>query len=267
MTNTTARRANRRFTRDIFAAVAAVLALGVASAVHADTAADASADATAAQKTTTVGPVADTFAKRSFSVEGFRHHGPVAAGSKKARELPATKSRVARMFNIDSGFYVYDGFAEIYYDDDGDGFFYGLDVFFDVDTDFASAFVYAALYLSLNGGPWELYYTTDDFEINGAIADDEYLVQTELFEGYPTDFYDVLIEVYDADFGDFVAEFGPNDTSGLALLPLEDQLLDTPVVVGSGFVAVNGGGGGAAGWGVIGLLTLLTIRRFGSTRR
>ena len=32
--------------------------------------------------------------------------------------------------------------------------------------------------------------------------------------------------------GDLVAEFGPADTSALAFLPLEDQVRDTPVVVG-----------------------------------
>lgn len=264
MTHNTARRANRRFTRDVLAAVAAVLALGIAAGAGAT-----EDDATATASTTEVasipaaGPV-----KRSFSVEGFRHRGPVAAGKGKARELPATKAREARLFNLDAGFYVYDGFAELYFDDDADGFFYGLDVFFDVDTDFSSAFVYAALYLSLNGGPWELYYTTDDFEINGAIADDEYLVQTELFDGYPTDFYDVLIEIYDADFGDFVAEFGPADNAGLAVLPLEDQLKDTPVVVGSGFVSVaGGGGGGALGPGLILLGLMFGLRRFSPQRR
>ena len=260
MTDPTARRANRRFARDLVAVVAALFALGVAAGSGAaESGTQTTATAAKTSATAPVGPL-----KRSFSVEGFRNRGGVAAGKGKARDLPATKSREPRLFNLNTGFYVFDGFAELYYDDDADGFFYGLDVFFDVDSDYSSAFVYAALYLSLNGGPWELYYTTDDFEINGAIADDEYLVQTELFEGYPTDFYDVLIEIYDADFGDFVAEFGPADSAALSVLPLEDQLKDTPVVVGSGFVAVGGGGGGAAGLELVllGLLLPLGARRW-----
>ncbi len=85
-----------------------------------------------------------------------------------------------------------------------------------------------------------------------------------MFEGYPTDYYDVLVEIYDADFGDFVAEFGPADSAALAVLPLEDQVRDTPVVVGSGFVAV-GGGGGALGASLIGLgLLAFARRRFSS---
>ncbi len=261
MNDNTARRANRRFTRDVLAAVVGFLALGLAAGASAQAPA-AGAIATDAQTPAAVGPL-----KRNYTVEGFRHRGPVAAGKGKARELPATKTREARLFNINSGFIVYDGFTEIYFDDDADGFFYGLDVFFDVDTDFSSAFVYAALYLSLDGGPWELYYTTDDFEINGAIADDEYLVQTELFDGYPTGYYDVLIEIYDADFGDFVAEFGPADSAALGLLPLEDQLKDTPVVAGDGVVVVETAGGGGALGPSLALLMLLGSLRFSPRRR
>lgn len=256
MTHNNARRADRRFTRDLIAAAATLVLMGIAttsSAQDASAATDASATADSAQ--TAVGPV-----RRSFSTEGFKNRGTNSVAKSKARSLPATKARTSALRNADTGFGVYDGFAEIYFDDDADGFFYGLDVFFDVDTDFQSAFVYAALYLSLNGGPWELYYTTEDFEINGAIADDEYLVETELFEGYPTDYYDVLIEIYDADFGDFVAEFGPADSAALSVLPLEDQIRDTPVVVGSGFVAV-GGGGGALGGSLLGLGLLAFARR------
>ncbi|MEM6640838.1 MAG: choice-of-anchor H family protein [Pseudomonadota bacterium] len=241
MNDTSARRANRHFARDLIAALTALVAIGVTAGANATDEA--------------VGPL-----KRNYTIEGYRHKGKPLARKGAARELPASKPREARAYRNDTGFGVFDGFAEIYFDDDADGFFYGLDVFFDVDTDFTSAFVYAALYLSLDGGPWELYYTTADFEINGATSDDEYLVQTELFEGYPTAFYDVLVEVYDADFGGFVAEFGPADSAALARLPLEDQILDTPVSVGSGFVAVNTGGGGAAGPGLA-LLMFLGWRR------
>ncbi|MFK8017988.1 MAG: choice-of-anchor H family protein, partial [Gammaproteobacteria bacterium] len=97
------------------------------------------------------------------------------------------------------------------------------------------------------------------FQINGAISDDEFLVETELFEGYATGYYDVLVEIYDADFNEFVAEFGPADTSFLSVLPLEDQLKDTPVIVGGGFVQV-GGGGGATGASLL-LLGILAARR------
>ncbi|MFK7888911.1 MAG: choice-of-anchor H family protein [Gammaproteobacteria bacterium] len=258
MTHNNARRADRRFKLDLIAVAAALVLLGVASGASAQDAAATAAPA--ATKNTAdgaaVGPV-----RRSFSAEGFKNRGAKTLGKSKARNLPTSKARSAAPRNADTGFGVFDGFAEIYFDDDADGFFYGLDVFFDVDTDFDSAFVYAALYLSLNGGPWELYYTTDDFEINGAIADDEYVVETELFDGYPTDFYDVLVEIYDADFGDFVAEFGPADSSALAVLPLEDQLRDTPVAVGGGFLAVNNGGGGALGGSLIALGLLAFARR------
>jgi len=247
MRNSTARRANRRFILDIAAVVVALIACASV------------AGASTPESTIAAQATAPDVTARSFSVEGFKSGDKARPGKSQIRSLPQTKSRVPIARSVDTGFYVYDAIAEVYFDDDGDGFFYGLDVYFDVDTDFVSANVYAALYLSRDGGPWQLYYTTANFRIDGAIADDEYLVETELFEGYPTDYYDVLIEVYDADFGDLVAEYGPGDTSGLAFLPLEDQLKDTPVFVGDGFVVVDGGGG-ATGLGLL-ALALLALRR------
>ena len=241
MHTSNARRANRLFSLDVAAVLVALVAF--AGTAHAQ---DVPADDA-------------TVAKRSFSVAGFKN-GTVVGAAKTSRNSPATKARTQVARNVDSGFYVYDAFAEIFFDEDGDGFYYGLDVFFDVDTDFAAANVYAALYLSRNGGPWELYFETADFTINGAVADDEFVVETELFEGYATDYYDVLVEIYDADFGDFVAEFGPADTSSLSVLPLEDQLKDTPVFVGNGFVQVSGGGGALGGTLLI--MGLLAARRF-----
>ncbi len=255
MRTLTARRATRLFYIDVAAVIIALVAFaGVASAQ--ETSSSTTTDVTATSPVTS----AINTTRRSFSVEGYKGRalGPVQP---KSRTLPQTKQRLDVARNADSGFYVFDGFAEVYFDDDGDGFFYGLDVFFDVDTDFVTANVYAALYLSLNGGPWELYYTTDDFRVDGAVADDEYVVETELFEGYPTDFYDVLVEIYDADFGDFVAEYGPADNSALSVLPLEDQLKDTPIATGGGFVVVDNGGGGAMGLALAGLGLLMLGRR------
>ncbi|MFK8016777.1 MAG: hypothetical protein AB8G17_15195, partial [Gammaproteobacteria bacterium] len=143
MQKSNARRANRRFLIDIAAVLVALVA--VAGTAHAQ---QAPADDT-------------TVAKRSFSVAGFTD-GTAVGEAKTSRNLPATKVRNQVARNVDSGFYVYDATAEVYYDDDGDGFFYGLDVFFDVDTDFAAANVYAALYLNFEDGPWELYFETAD---------------------------------------------------------------------------------------------------------
>lgn len=125
-------------------------------------------------------------------------------------------------------FWVYYADVELFYDDDLDGYFYGIDVLFDVDTLYEVADVYAVLYLSFEGGPWNEYAATDDFSIFGATSEDEYVVVTELDSGYPTGSYDLLIEIYDAFDGAFLTSLGPADTSELSLLPLEDFNRDDP---------------------------------------
>ena len=158
--------------------------------------------------------------------------------------------------------WFYDADAVLYDDLDDDGYFRYLSVRFDVDTYLASVYVYAMLYLSRDGEVWEHYHTTEDFLIGGTVPDDEYFVETELLEGYPPGLYDVLIEVYDADFGTFSDEFGPNDTSALGLLPLEDASYDVPPIAVS--ITTESGGGGAIGW----LLPCLALagRRLGRSR-
>ncbi len=153
-------------------------------------------------------------------------------------------------------FWIYDVDVILFNDDDRDGYFHGIDLLFDADTYYASAEVYAVLYLSYEGGPWNEYGVTEDFWIYGTSADDEYVMVTELMQGYPTGDYDILIELFDAWDGSFVASYGPEDTSELSYLPLEDYNRDAPVAETR--VVVNSGGGGAMdGWMLSAFLLLL----------
>jgi hypothetical protein len=140
-------------------------------------------------------------------------------------------------------FWFYYADVQLFSDDDNDGYFYGLDVLFDADTYFEVADVYAVLYLSYEGGPWNEYAVTEPFTIHGATSDDEYVVVTELETGYPTGSYDLLIELYDTFDGAFVADIGPEDDSGLGFLPLEDVNRDDPDRHHH-----HRGGGGASDW-------------------
>jgi hypothetical protein len=155
-------------------------------------------------------------------------------------------------------FWFYDVDVDLFYDDDGDGFFYGVDLWFDVDTIYSAAEVYAVVYLSYEGGPWNEYAATEDFTIHDTDVSDDYVLVTELITGYPTGEYDLLIELFDAYNGDFLASSGPEDTSELAFLPLEDSGFDSPVVQRT--VVITESGGGALGiWMLLGLLA---ARRF-----
>ncbi len=135
---------------------------------------------------------------------------------------------------------IYDAGSELSWDDDGDGFYHRLRVSFDADVDHGEAHVYAKLFLSFEGGPWNHYFTTDVFHIFGEAGYDDYVVVTRLLDDYPSGYYDVLIELYDADGDVHVADHGPYENTALSALPLEDQFNDN----GNSSSESHGGGGG-----------------------
>jgi len=147
--------------------------------------------------------------------------------------------------NIDFWFYSAD--VILFNDHDNDGFFYGIDLLFDADTYFDAVDVYAVVYLSYEGGPWNEYAATENFTIFSTSADDEYVIVTELLEGYPSGSYDLLIELFDAYDDSFLAYFGPDDTSELAFLALEDAEWDAPIEVPE-VIVVHEHGGGTLDW-------------------
>jgi hypothetical protein len=155
--------------------------------------------------------------------------------------------------------WIYDASTEIFADRDQDGYYRYLRVRFDADTIYTYSYVYAEIYLSADGTAWEHLYTTDDFAIWGSDPDDDYEVETELVSGYSTALYDVLIELYDADAGTLLDEFGPNQSPDFSLLPLEDSARDgAPAPLPE---ADSHGGGGALSWLVPALLGAAVLRR------
>jgi MYXO-CTERM domain-containing protein len=162
---------------------------------------------------------------------------------------------------------VYDATTEIFSDRDRDGYHSYLRVRFDADTIYTYSYVYAEIYVSADGTAWELLYSTQDFDIWGSDPDDDYEVETELISGYSTGLYDVLIELYDADTGELVDEFGPNESPEFSLLPLEDSGRDGAPVPPPDYGYDyddhdHDGGGGAVSWlGLASLLGALALRR------
>ncbi len=185
--------------------------------------------------------------------------------------VPSTRHRVEKGKSTStlaavgaSDAWFYDASTELFYDDDGDGYYHYLRVRFDVDSYYENHWVYARLFVSEDGYTWEEYHVTGDFLVNGSSPFDDFEVETELVSGFPPSQYDVLIELYDADFGDFLAEFGPADSSAFSLLPLEDISYDEPpiVIVTEGY----GGGGSADVWVVAFLAAFLLARAIASRR-
>jgi hypothetical protein len=155
----------------------------------------------------------------------------------------------------DPNFWFYDVDVTLFSDFDRDNYYFGINLLFDADTNYAVADVYAVLYLSYEYGPWNEYAETADFTLFGTSGADDYEVETELVSGYPTGSYDILIELYDAGTNEFLASIGPEDTAELSLLPLEDSTRDSRAGVTQ--VVVNSGGG-SLGWLL--LLGLLAVR-------
>ena len=157
------------------------------------------------------------------------------ATKKKSSSAPIKLNRASRSVNYYHSFNIYNAFSYLLDDVDGDGYYQTFSVVFDADllsdSPINTAYVYAELYLSENGGPWLNYHTTDDFLIYGDGEDDEYEVITTLHQGYKSDNYDVLIDLYEVGFENIVATYSSDDNNALYALPLESANNDIEYVV------------------------------------
>jgi hypothetical protein len=187
------------------------------------------------------------------SYEGLELSGPRVKPSASTKAGAGTPLAESSAYD----FWIYEADLILFGDDDRDGYFHGIDLLIDADTIYGVADVYAAVYLSLDGGPWNEYAVTEDFTIYGASGDDSYVLVTELMSGYPRGSYDLLVELFDAWDGSYLASLGPEDSSELAYLPLEDFDRDAPRVT----ISHGHGGGGATGAGSLLALALLAFAR------
>jgi hypothetical protein len=176
--------------------------------------------------------------------------------------------------HVDSIVYIYEGDISVYdasttliSDFDDDGFYHRFSVGIDADTVYATSYVYAELYLSYEGGPWNYYASSDAFHIHGDSTLDVFYVETELAEGFPAGYYDVRIELYDADTGEWLLNYGPYDDSSLTALPLEDSMHDDDYYsTGYTTEVIVAGHGGIDVWLLItfALVALLKFSRQGA---
>ena len=196
-------------------------------------------------------------------VVSFHEYDALLTTGKRDKNSPQvaqqkTGPAIARA--ADPNFWFYDVDVVLFSDFDRDGYFFGIDLLFDADTSYAVVDVYAVLYLSYEYGPWNEYASTDDFTLFGSTSADDYVVETELVSGYATGNYDILIELFDAYDGTFLTSIGPEDTSELSILPLEDSTRDA-VSGGNTQVVVNSGGGSLGLFLLFGLLAVrITLR-------
>ena len=84
-------------------------------------------------------------------------------------------------------------------DDDDDGHYSKFRIDFDPDADFDGTFVYAEVWVRAQGGEWIQEHVSDDFLVDASGDDDVYSLTADWISGYPTAFYDVQIDLRDAD--------------------------------------------------------------------
>jgi hypothetical protein len=128
-------------------------------------------------------------------------------------------------------FSIYRAFSYLLEDIDEDDYYQSFSIVFDADVyQTAYAEVYAELYLRKEGGPWIHYYSSDIFALYGESEDDEFEVVTTLEQGFTSNFYDVLIDLYEANSDELVASYSADDNNALYALALESSDYDEPYI-------------------------------------
>ncbi len=155
----------------------------------------------------------------------------------------------------------------LYGDPDANGYFSSFDLSFDMDVEYGFAEVFAEIWIRPHGGYYEHLHTTEIFAIEGQNAIDEYLVSTDLISDYPSDYYDILIELYDIDHSTVkpVAVANSHEHESLHDLPLESR--HDHHHGGSLTITASGSGAAAYALPILALLSLMRWRKLRTFRQ
>lgn len=192
----------------------------------------------------------------------YQQAAKIALTNNTARNIATIPSisNTSRSFS-DGSFAIYKGYSQLIEDIDEDGYYQTFSVTFDADliTGYTHhvAVVYAELYLSKNGGPWVHYYSTDNFVIQGESSDDEFEVYSTLKQGFSTNQYDILIDLYEEGYPNIIASYSSDDSNSLYGLPLESSDYDIEY-----YEEVHTHGGSYSLLSLCGIIMLLVIRQF-----
>lgn len=205
--------------------------------------------------------------ERTLMFKGMNRTEVNAARAQAAKQVLLSSSKSQPVGNnvaLHHNFAIYTGYSQLITDIDQDGYYQTFSVAFDADIlspmMYEQAVVYADLYLSRDGGPWVLYFSTDDFVITGQDTEDEFEVVTQLDSGYAPDHYDVLIELYEVGYQDVVATYSSDDSNEFYALPLESDDYDPEYID----VVYHEEHGGGSSWLFFTTLVMLAYRRFSS---
>ena len=192
---------------------------------------------------------------------------PLVTEGYRIESLPSALVVESTVYYYDSDVSIYDASTTLISDFDHDGFYHRFSVVIDADTVFSESWVYAKLYLSFEGGPWNYYATSTDFDIHGDSDLDAFVIETELAEGFPAGYYDIRIELYDAVYGDYLLSYGPYDDASLSALPLEDSIYDDAggIAYSTEVIVAGHSHGGLGPWLLAALCLIGVLRKRAGT--
>jgi len=111
-------------------------------------------------------------------------------------------------------------------DFDGDGYHSGFSLTIDVDSEFGDTEVYAKIYLEPADDAAIFLHKTGQFTVYGTTIGDEYRVDSELRNNYPTNDYNVAIDIHDAWTDKLLDSATARGFDNLNRLPLESANLN-----------------------------------------
>ena len=194
---------------------------------------------------------------------------PLVTEGYRIESLPSSVVVESTVYYYDGDVSIHDASTTLISDFDDDGFYHRFSVAIDADTVFSESWVYATLYLSYEGGPWNYYATSTDFHIHGDSEFDAFVIETELAEGFPPGYYDLRIELFDAEYGDYLLSYGPYDDASLSALPLEDSVYDdasASITYSTEVIVAGHSHGGLGLWFIASLSLIGLLRRFARTQ-
>jgi hypothetical protein len=125
---------------------------------------------------------------------------------------------------------VYDVDISLSQDRDHDGYYSQLEVSFDVDTYRDSQWLYAELYLHDDAVSYH-YHTTNDFVIYGQSPFDVFAIDSQLSRGFPSQYYELSIYLYDALTGQLLTVVNSHQSYYSPPLLLESTEYDQPAIL------------------------------------
>jgi hypothetical protein len=143
-------------------------------------------------------------------------------GTLSAQTAKGPLSRESARIDDDIDFWIYDSYITLTADIDYDGYYSSFTLEFDVDTIYQSAPIYAVIYTSTSE-EFTPFYTTNIYNIYGDNTQDAIIIENDLVTGFPSNEYEIMVVIYDADTEEVLAVSDGTNDADLAYLSLESE--------------------------------------------